>query len=417
MVGNFTVAKLDARQCKCIGRVCFEKVDNMVLTVAWISFFPIEWLDDIRDDLRALPKVHPASWQRVLLGEVEKRSDVKLHVIVLRKQFARSETFERNGVVFHLIKTLGGLRAPSFYWLDTFLIRRVLQRVQPDLVHAWGTEGGAALVAGRLGVPYLVTSQGLLNWIGESVPLNRYDRFHAFLEDIAFGAARTVTAESSFAVRYLAHRYPHLDIHQVEHAPLGVFSEVARKPKLAPRQFVFVGGFNFLKGCDVMIRALDTLAGELEFELVCIGGRDEAFLKGLKETVTGDIWNRVRFVGSKAAPEIAATLSESALMIYPTRCDNSPNAVKEAVVAGVPVVASRVGGIVDYVWPDENGFLFDAGDVSGCVDAIRQALAHPSFSRGEVSAESWKRARTYLSKETMVVRFVHLYHLVAGRRW
>lgn len=386
------------------------------LTVAWISFFPIEWLDDVREDLRQLPKIHPATWQRVLLGELENRPDLDLHIIVLRKHFRRSETFQRNGVTFHLIKTVGGLRAPSFYWLDTLLIRRALRSIQPDLVHAWGTENGAALVAGRLDCPSLITAQGLLNWIGESVPLNRYDRFHAMLEDVSFRAARVVTAESSFAIDYLKRRYPHLELHQIEHAPLGIFGAVQRVPKLSPRRFVYVGGFNRLKGSDVMMQALDRLMPEMDFELVCAGNVDESFRKTMASQVSPQLWDRVRFVGSKSSGEIASLLAEAALMIYPTRVDNSPNAVKEAVVAGVPVVASRVGGIVDYVLPGENGFLFAAGDADECVNAMRNAGCHPLFSQGRVEDAVLARVRGYLSKEVMGEGFLELYRQVVGHR-
>lgn len=383
------------------------------LTVAWISFFPIEWLEDVREDLHQLPKIHPATWQRVLLGELENRPDLDLHIIVLRKHFRRSETFRRNGVTFHLIKTIGGLRAPSFYWMDTFLIRRELRSIDPDLVHAWGTEGGAALVAGRLGCPSFITAQGLLNWIGESVPLNRYDRFHAMLEDVSFRAARVVTAESSFAVDYLKRRYPHLELHQIEHAPLGIFGAVQRAPKLSPRRFVYVGGFNRLKGSDVMIQALDRLMPEMDFELVCAGSVDEAFRNHIASQVSPQLWDRVRFVGSKSSSEVASLLAEAALMIYPTRVDNSPNAVKEAVVAGVPVVASRVGGIVDYVWQGENGFLFEAGNLVECADAIRSACSHSTVSQGIVGPPGLARVRRYLSKELMADRFLELYGKVA----
>jgi len=83
------------------------------LTVAWISYFPVEWLPDAPEEVRRLPRIHPASWQRVLLGELEKNPAVKVHVIVLRKQFARNLTFARNGATFHLIKTPGGRGAPT----------------------------------------------------------------------------------------------------------------------------------------------------------------------------------------------------------------------------------------------------------------------------------------------------------------
>ncbi len=150
--------------------------------VAWISSFPVEWLPDAPEWVRQLPRQHPFSWMRVLLDELEKNPAVKLHVIVLRKQFARNAAFERNGVTFHLIKTPGGWRAPTLFWLDTWLIRRKLAEIKPDVVHAWGAERGAALVAARLKYPFVATVQGLLTWLEQMGQLNRYHKFAAWLE-------------------------------------------------------------------------------------------------------------------------------------------------------------------------------------------------------------------------------------------
>jgi len=65
------------------------------------------------------------------------------------------------------------------------------------------------------------------------------------------------------------------------------------------------------------------------------------------------------------------------LMIHASGADNSHNAVKEAVVAGVPVIASDIGGIPDYVFPGQSGFLFPPGDPTACLTAIRTASQHP----------------------------------------
>jgi glycosyltransferase involved in cell wall biosynthesis len=99
-------------------------------------------------------------------------------------------------------------------------------------------------------------------------------------------------------------------------------------------------------------------------------------------------------------------------MLCPTRADVSPNSVKESVVAGVPVVASSVGGIPDYVVPDENGILFDSGDLESCIQSIREACAHPLFGRGLVNPEALARMRNYLSPETMGRRFMEAYQQV-----
>ncbi len=384
------------------------------LTVAWFSFFPIEWLRDIPPRLANLPRQHPASWQRVLLDQLEGNPNIRLHVIILRKHFERSESFERNGVIFHLVKTMGGTRAPSFFWLDTWLIRRVLKRIQPDVIHAWGTESGAALVASRLGYPSVVTMQGLLTWLAKVVPLNSYHRFSAFLEDFSLRRAKLVTAESSFALRYLKERHPGLNIHQVEHSPLPLFHKVQRSPLTQPFQFLFVGGFTFLKGVDVMLRALDQLKSTIAFELVVVGHAEPSDIAGVKAQVSEEVWNRVIFRGSLTAEGIAAELETASLFLYPTRCDNSPNAVKEAVVAGVPVVASAIGGVVDYVIPGKNGVLFRSDDVSDCKRAIKEALEHPLFSCGLVEPSVLNEMRSYLSAETMASRFMEMYRFAAA---
>jgi glycosyltransferase involved in cell wall biosynthesis len=344
---------------------------------------------------------------------MQKAADVRLHVIALRKELTKSETFELNGVVFHLIKTHGGLRAPTLFWSDTWAIKRVLRTVRPDLVHAWGTERGAGLIASRLGYPYILTMHGLLSWLAELTRLDLYHRFARLLERPSLRRASTVTVESAFGERYLKERYPHLDLHQVEHAPLPLFHQIHRRPRTEPMRILFVGSFTQGKGADITLRALDRFKERSAFELVVVGHPDTTLVRRLESDVSADMWRRVRFAGGLSAQEIAEELAVATMMLYPTRCDNSPNAVKEAVVAGVPVVASEVGGIVDYVWPGRNGVLFRVADEDACLAAIQQAWKHPLFSRGLVDGDSLNKAREYLSAERMGRRFTELYRLTA----
>jgi glycosyltransferase involved in cell wall biosynthesis len=107
-------------------------------------------------------------------------------------------------------------------------------------------------------------------------------------------------------------------------------------------------------------------------------------------------------------------LSKATIFLLPTRADTSPNAVKEAVVAGVPVVAGNVGGIPDYVFPGENGFLFAAGKQAEFKAMIQEAITHPLFSRGLVSPASLQRNREYLSPARMAQSFLSVYRIVSG---
>ena len=177
------------------------------MTVVWISDYPIEWIEDRPTELNVVGGRYQATWQRVLLSDFMQNSDLKIHVISLRKQYDRDFSCEKNGVSFHLLKMSGGFRAPSLFLTDSIRIKPLIDRIKPDLIHAWGTEKGAGLVASRLGYPYVITIQGLLSWYQKLVPLNWYERFAALLEKYTLSQASVVTTESVFAVNYLQKKF------------------------------------------------------------------------------------------------------------------------------------------------------------------------------------------------------------------
>ena len=379
------------------------------LTVAWISDFPVEWLSELPEPLRALPKQHPATWQMVLLSEFEKNPELRLHVILLRRRISNSFSFERNGSIFHVLKAPAWLRLASVFWADTFLIRRECRQIQPDLVHAWGAEKGAATIAPRLGCPYLLTVQGLFAWYKQTGPLPAYYRFIEFLERGSLPLAPLVTTESKFAIEFLRQCYPRLEIYQAEHAPNQAFFNVRRKPQAELLQFIAIGTPTHRKGTDLLFKALDQIRPELQFKLTMICGPDTRYVDSLRPLVSPDLWQRVEFKHDILPGEVARTLETSTMLLLPTRADVSPNAVKEAVVAGVPVVAANTGGIPDYVHSGQNGLLFPPGDLDAFVQTIRVAAKHPLFGRGQVVLESLERNREYLSPARMSKNFLGAY--------
>lgn len=384
------------------------------LTVAWISDFPIEWLADIPESLRHLPREHPATWEMVLLAEFEKNPALRVHVVVLRKNIQRSFSFQRNGVTFHLLKYPGGSRAPSLFWFDTLLIRRCLRKIKPDIIHAWGSERGAALVASRLPYPNLVTVQGLLSWYGEVLPASRTQKYYAWIEKISLSRARDATTESRFAVGYLQKKFQQLSVHQIEHASDWRFHQVERRPLTNPIRFLTNGTLSHRKGTDLLLLALNELASELRFDAVVIGAPNEAFVAPILAKLSPLARERITFKSDLPPASVAKELEQATIFLLPTRADTSPNAVKEAVVAGVPVVASEVGGIPDYVLPGQNGYLFPPGDLAAFTNAIRKACQHAQFGRGQLSPESLGKSRAYLSPARMHDRFLETYRAILG---
>ena len=386
------------------------------LTVAWISDFPVEWLGEVPQPLRHLSKRHPATWQMVLLAEFEKDPALRVHVVLFRGRIERSFSFEQRGTQFHVLKCAPWLRLASIFWIDTLLIHNLCKRIQPDLVHAWGMEKGAGLIGIRLRRPNLMTVQGLFGWYKERLPLGRYERFIERLDRYTLPRVPVVTTESNFAVRYLQQRYPRMRIQQAEHAPNRAFLETPRQPQTQPVHFCTVGGLGFRKGTDLLFKALDQLAPELDFKLIVVTDLEAPELHALKAGLTPAMRERTQFKLNLLPPEVAREVAASTMLLLPTRADTSPNAVKEAAVAGVPVVASEIGGIPDYIQPGQNGLLFPAADLDQFVAAVRAAVRHPLFGRGQVEPASLVRTRDYLSPERMARNFMAAYELALGPR-
>ena len=387
------------------------------LTVAWISDYPVEWLAEVPEPLKHLPRRHPATWAMVLLSEYEKNPNMRMHVILFRGDIPADYQFVQRGVTFHVLKASPKARLATFFWLDTFRIKKVCEQIKPDLIHAWGSEKGASLIASRLRWPYVMTIQGLFAWYKQKIKLPRYDRFVEFVERISLNRAKVVTTESNFAVQFLKDNFPKPKVHQAEHAPNHFFRKIERRPSASPVEFVAVGGLGHRKGTDMLFAALDQLSGEMDFRMKFITNPLPEYIATMKASVSEKTWSRIEIKQHLLPHEVAKELETSTLLLMPTRADTSPNAVKEAVVAGIPVVAASVGGIPDYVVHGKNGLLFPSGDQQAFVSALREACGHPLFSKGRVDEETWAVQRDYLSPELMAKKFFAAYEsaLAIGR--
>ncbi len=380
------------------------------MKIAWFSYYPIEWSPDAPADVRGMPKLHPATWQRVLIECIKPLEDVEIHIIVLRKDLPRTIEFTSGNVTYHLIKTIGGLRAPSLFWYDTFLVRRRLRMIKPDILHAWGTENGAAAVANRLKTPCLITIQGLATWMAELMTIPAYERFAAFLERRTIPKARMVSAESRFSVRFVRERFPGPEVRHIDLVPDPIFRSVERRPKPKVTRFLFNGLLGPRKGGDILLQALNQLDPNVNWELLVIGGTDPELIRRMRSTTSPQIWSRISFRTNLMPGEVAEELGKATIFVCPTRADTGPMAVKEAALAGVPIVASNIGGVPDYVFPCGNGFLFESGSVEGLVHSLNMSLQHPLFGKGEVNPASLAEIRNKLSVEKMTKSFFQAYN-------
>jgi glycosyltransferase involved in cell wall biosynthesis len=125
-------------------------------------------------------------------------------------------------------------------------------------------------------------------------------------------------------------------------------------------------------------------------------GPEEAALRALAAEL--GVADRVRFAGRLERDAMAALLRESDVAINPSRVDNMPNSVLEALASGLPVVSTRVGGVPHNVQDGTTALLIPPADPAAIAAAVGRLLDNPDLrvglaSRGlaEVQRYAWPR--------------------------
>jgi glycosyltransferase involved in cell wall biosynthesis len=162
-----------------------------------------------------------------------------------------------------------------------------------------------------------------------------------------------------------------------------------------------VGMLYEAKRYDNLLRAM----ADIDVGLDIVGdGEMRAELEELARSL--GVADRVAFHGVLAKPEVARMMREAELLVLSSRYENNPTAVLEALVSGLPVVATAVGGVPELV-TEGNGRLVRPLDVDDLVTQI-EAARGATFDRATISAN----ARRRFGSETVGDRFAEIYRSV-----
>jgi colanic acid/amylovoran biosynthesis glycosyltransferase len=169
------------------------------------------------------------------------------------------------------------------------------------------------------------------------------------------------------------------------------------KPKL---RLVISARFFEVKGHEYMLRALAELnRRRRRAELVLLGdGPLEVFLRALANDL--GIAADVHFIGRVSHEEVYRHLQEADIYVHPSvtctegRVEGVPNAIMEAHATGLPVVATRHGGITEVVLDNQTGFLVPERDPEALALRIGQLCEFP-----ELRAKMGARGREHVERE------------------
>jgi glycosyltransferase involved in cell wall biosynthesis len=179
-----------------------------------------------------------------------------------------------------------------------------------------------------------------------------------------------------------------------------------------------VGRLNREKGFDVALQALARIAPDYpDVRLLVVGaGIERLALEALADQL--GVSERTEFVGAQPLERVAEYLVASDVFLFPTRREEAgPLVLPQAMACGLPVIASRIGGVTEVLEPMRGnpvGILVKPGSVSDLEAALRGLMDDPAF-RTALGDAARERAVSEYALETMVARTVAVYRAAIER--
>ncbi len=146
----------------------------------------------------------------------------------------------------------------------------------------------------------------------------------------------------------------------------------ARARRAGPLELVFVGNISPIKGLVPLLETLIRLPPDI-WRLTVVGNlrTDPGHVRRIKHMIsTNHIGRQVRLMGALDGRDLVKILAGSHLFVMPFSNETFGIACLEALAYGLPVLASTVGGVKEFIRHDVNGFLVPAGDTQTCAHII-----------------------------------------------
>lgn len=347
------------------------------------------------------------------------------------------------------------VRKPSKQFFDNFVA--LLSCEHPDIVHFHGSEGLFGIIPVELyaSVRSVVSLQGILqgyhpHYAGgiSASEIGRYRNYLNFMltrysvpraadrwrlqmgpaEASALANVRSIMGRTEWDRAWAKYISPEANYYHVGEILRSEFYGGIRDVKKARRHSIFCGGAMAysLKGGHWLIRAVGALKKKYpDVQLRVANALRVSPPKSLNEWIRKGEYHRycwhlieeygleenVILLPSLTAAEVVDELSHAEVFCLPSCCENSPNSLGEAMLMGVPSVATYVGGIPSVAKNGENCVLVPSADPAILADAISQLFDDKKWAT-RLSANAYEFATARYSPAQVVKELVETYNKI-----
>ncbi len=282
-------------------------------------------------------------------------------------------------------------------------IRQIIKLEKPAIIHLHSTRAGiiGTLAAKNLKVPIIYTEH---LYTQEYKPINKIIHFGQIFAYKKLSKYITkVIAVSEASKKYLvnAHIFPKNKIEVIHHG----IQQASNVKRQTSKEIIVgsVGTLTEIKGYEYLIKAIQDIKN-VKLEIMGTGPD----LEKLKKL---DINKKVKFWGFVNRPE--KNMSRWSIYIQPSLAESFGLALAEAMSLGLPVIASKVGGISELV--DSAGILVPAESTKVIRDAIIELIENPQLGE-KLGRHARTRIQEKFSVQNMVYKVEKLYEKILAKR-
>lgn len=305
------------------------------------------------------------------------------------------------------------LNNSTLYRANRRTLAKALTSLRPDIVHAQDalSYGFTCLKAERK-VPVVVSIHGIVREEVKHLP-RRVDRVRTMLagvqvERYCVRHARYLVQPTRYAELYFGDEIRG-QIVDVGNAIPDRFFSVEPAPERA--RVLYVGAIMQRKRLLDLVEAIAHVRSSIPDVVLRVAGepsdgpyaaavRDRIAALGLRESVT--------LLGGLTPEQLAEEYRRAALLVLPSGQETSPMAIGEAMAAGVPVIATRTGGIPCLVDEGITGFVVEIGDVDALSVRIAEVLGNET-TRKALSSAARASAATRFNGPSVAARVLDVY--------
>lgn len=353
--------------------------------------------------------------QSIVRG-LQSYDDLQLHVIHCHADITTSAELTDGRTQLHYIAMPRRRLVPNTLTAIP-RVERLLRQVQPDVVNTHAAHYTVAAL--RAGLPTVFTIHGVMHREAQVYTSTLFDRARLLLEKwldaYAVRHVQHIVAISPYVLQEYRSRSG-AQFHRIDNPLAPEFFAIPNLEQETECRLLYAGTIDERKNVLDLLRAVAIVRQQIPGVQLRVAGRTTSpsyEQKVRRFVVAQGLAPNVEFLGLLDKEQLLDEYARCSVVVLASRQETMPMAVIEAMAAGKPVVATRVGGVPELVKDGDSGYTVAPGDVEGLARHIVELLRNAALRQrlGQRARELARRFRL----ESVAAQYRELYYAVAER--